>query len=268
MKLIENFKKKLNESEKHVKVIFINGAIYDNVSRMSSEKSLFKQLFDDFNEVLENKPDGLILRINSPGGAAATCEELALLVKEIRNNNTYVVSSIGDAACSGAYLIASQGNYIIANNMSLLGSIGVIMQIPNITKLKDKIGLDMITIKSGNMKDLGNIFRDMTNEEKEYVTNIAEFSHKEFIKMVTTERQINNKDLMFDGRFVDTQTALKNNLIDEIGTYRDAVNHITDKLRTNNVVIDEIVHKKSLISRILSLKSEINTLFDFSLNLK
>ena len=267
MKLFEKFKKKLNESEKIVKVIFINGAIHDNV-KMSSEKSSFRQLLDDFNEVLEEKPEGLILRINSPGGAAASCEELALLVKTIRNNNTYVVSSVGDMACSGAYLIASQSNYIMANNMSLLGSIGVIMQIPNVTKLKDKFGLDMITIKSGKMKDIGSIFRDMTTDEEEYITNIVEGSHKEFIKMVTMERQIGNKDLMFDGRFVDTQTALKNNLIDQVGTYNDAIDLMTSKLRTENIIIDEVVHKKSLLSRILSLKSEMSTLLDLSVNLK
>ena len=153
--------------KKKILKLYLNGEITSNASKFSSDNSVQK-LKEELLEVKQTNKDnykGILLKINSPGGAAATSEELSKLVLSLRQE-VPIVTSIGDSACSGAYMVAAASNYIFANTLSWTGSIGVIMTLPNYQELSKKLGMSVKTIKAGKMKDLGNPFREMTPEEE------------------------------------------------------------------------------------------------------
>ena len=237
-----------------VHVFYIDGVIkFGDSNFVSKEKNNIEDLIEDLHKAADEKVDGIILRINSPGGAAGASEELARTVLKVREKNIPVIASVGEMACSGAYMVAACCDYIYANKMSLVGSIGVIMQIPNFKNLSEKIGVSMITLKAGKMKDIGNPFKDMTDEEKNYLESLLKKSHEDFIDLVTSQRKISDLENMTDGKIIDSDTALKNNLIDYCGTFHDALKFLAEeKLNTKVDKLKIVKHKqkKSFLSKI------------------
>ena len=253
------FKKWLNT--KTIYVIHINEAISENSSSAFKKDNMFNTVMKQLEEVYENNADGLLLRINCPGGAAAASEEIAKMVEKIKQQ-TYVVTSIGDICASGAYLIAAMSDKIFANQMSLIGNIGVIMQIPNITSLSKKIGITNYTIKSGKMKDIGNMFREMTTEEEQYLHNLVIMSHNTFVMYVKAHRQIDES--LADGRIFDAHTALDNGLIDKYGTKDDALRYLKEHLSNeDNFKIIELKPKRSFLSNLVNVKVSLTDGLNF-----
>ena len=254
-------------SRKKILKLYLNGEITSNSSKFSGDNSVQK-LKDSLLEIKQTNKDnykGILLKINSPGGAAATSEELAKWVFSLRET-VPVVSSIGNSACSGAYMIAAASNYIFANTLSWTGSIGVIMGIPNYQELAKKLGVSFKTIKSGKMKDLGNPFREMTPEEELYLETLVKSAHEEFVNFVklTRPNAINLEELA-DGRVLDARTALENNLIDRLGTEDEALTFlITEILHGNekDFSITDTAPKPSFLKRILDMAAPITIKFD------
>ena len=136
-----------------------------------------------------------------------------------------VVASMGSIAASGGYYIAAATNRIVANPGTLTGSIGVIVNFSNLQGLFEKIGYDMVTIKSGRFKDLGNPNREMTHEEKMLVQQMIDGVHHQFIRDVARGRNLPEKDVeeIADGRVLTGETAQQLKLVDELGNFNDAV---------------------------------------------
>ena len=252
--MFSKLKNKFSE-QPQVHIFYLDGVIeFGSSSSLSPKKNKIEDLIEDLYSTADKKAEGIILRINSPGGSAGASEELAQTILKIREKNIPVTASVGDIACSGAYMVAACCDYIFANRMSLVGSIGVIMQIPNFKNLSEKLGATLVTIKAGKMKDIGNPFKDMTAEERLYLENLTKKSHEYFIELVTSQRKINDLENMTDGRIVDAKTALENNLIDSYGTFQDAFKFLVeDKLNSkiDNVKIVKHKAKKSFVNKIL-----------------
>lgn len=249
-------------SRKKILKVYLNGEITSDTSKFSGDNSVSKLRSTLLEVKRKNKDDykGILLKINSPGGAAATSEELARLVYSLRET-VPVVTSIGDSACSGAYMIAAASNYIFANTMSWTGSIGVIMMLPNLQELAKKLGVSIKTIKAGKMKDLGNPYREMTPEEENYLETLVKQAHKEFIDFIKLTRpNAINLDELADGRVLDARTALENNLIDQLGTEDDALDFlITEMLHgvEKDFSIEDTAPKPSFLKRLLDMNSPI-----------
>ena len=260
-------------SRKKILKLYLNGEITSNSSKISGDNSVQKLKSSLLEIKRKNKDDykGILLKINSPGGAAATSEELAKLVLSLREKVPVVVS-IGDSACSGAYMIAAAANYIFANTLSWTGSIGVIMILNNYQELSKKLGVTFKTIKSGKMKDLGSPFREMTPEEENYLETLVKSAHKEFIDFIKLTRpNAINLDELADGRVLDARTALENNLIDALGTEDDALNFlITDILHGNekDFSVTDTAPKPSFLKRILDMHSPITIKFELPDNFR
>lgn len=246
---------------KKIHVLNLNGVITANESNelLNKNKSVVS-LMNRLDELMSTDDCvGILLRINSPGGTAGASEELARTILKVRQHRIPVVASVIDMACSGAYMAAACCDYIFANHMSIVGSIGVIMQIPNYTELANKLGVTLNTIKAGNMKDIGNPTRHMTDEERKYLEELTDKSHKEFIKLVQENRHITNVEEMTDGRIVDASTALENHLIDAYGTYYDALNYLINKtgLDKDSITIEEDKTHVSLLKRLMNAYSDM-----------
>ena len=250
-------------SRKKILKLYLNGEITSNESKIGTGTSVakLKSTLLEVKQTNSDKYKGILLKINSPGGAAATSEELARLVFSLRQD-VPVVTSIGDSACSGGYMVAAASNYIFANTLSWTGSIGVIMMLPNYQELSKKLGVSVKTIKAGKMKDLGNPFREMSPDEENYLETLIKNAHAEFIDFIKLTRpNAINLDELADGRVLDARTALENNLIDRLGTEDDALNFlITEVLHgtEKDFTVTDSAPKPSFLKKILNMATPIN----------
>jgi protease-4 len=167
---------------------------------------------------------GVIVRINSPGGAVGPTQEAATELKKLKEKKKVYVS-MGSVCASGGYYIAAVGERLYANPSTITGSIGVIMQQTVVEDLMKKIGVQSNTIKAGSMKDVGNPFRRMTDSERKYLQDIIDSIHEQFIKDVAEGRKmkIEKARELSDGRIYTGLQAKDTGLIDSIGTFYDAV---------------------------------------------
>lgn len=194
---------------------------------------------------LEKNSDikAIVVRINSPGGTVSATQEIYEKLWKLRKKNIVLVASMGEIAASGGYYIASACNYIMANHGTITASIGVIAMSPNLRGLFDKIGIHMNVIKSGRYKDILSMHRDITPEERQLVQEMIDSSYGKFLKDVAKGRNMNESDIepVADGRIMSGETALKNKLIDKLGTFEDAIDEARKmaKLPENSPVYDE-----------------------------
>jgi len=137
-----------------------------------------------------------------------------------------IVTSMGSVAASGGYYIACASDLIIANPGTITGSIGVIMEFTNIEELFKKIGIKGVVVKSGELKDIGSPFREMTPEEKRIIQEVIDNVHQQFIKAVAEGRKLDRSKVtqIADGRIMTGEQAKQLGLVDEIGNLDDAIN--------------------------------------------
>ena len=164
----------------------------------------------------------LVLRVNSPGGSVVGSDEIyhALLGVE-----KPVVVLMKEIATSGGYYLSMTARHIVVNPNTLTGSIGVIGQFANARELMDKIGLEMTTIKSGESKDIGNPFREMTAEDRAIFQRIIDETYDRFVEIVSAGRSMPVEQVreLADGRVYTGQQALDLGLVDTLGYEKDAV---------------------------------------------
>ncbi len=174
---------------------------------------------------------GVILRIDSPGGAVAPSQEIFSEVLKIRESSKPIYASMGNMAASGGYYIASATERIFANPGSVTGSIGVIMAFSNIEGLIEKIGVRPEVIKSGKFKDVGSPTRTMTDKERAYLQGVVSDVHSQFIDAVAESRDLPREDVkeMADGRIFTGRQALDLKLVDELGGLEHAIEQLAQK---------------------------------------
>ena len=186
-----------------------------------SSQDTVKQIKDWRND---STIKAILIRIDSPGGAVGPSQEIYREIKRTIDTKP-VVASMGSIAASGGYYIASAASYIVANPGTITGSIGVIINFPNMKELFGKIGYQMTTIKSGQFKDIGNIARDMTPEEKELLQATIDETYRQFVRDVAAGRHLPEDDVrkVADGRIIMGEKALEIKLVDQFGNFEDAV---------------------------------------------
>lgn len=164
----------------------------------------------------------ILIRVNSPGGSPSASQEI---YEEIRKIEKPVVVSVSETCASGAYYVSCAADKIIANRSSSVGSIGVIMQIPNYEDLYEKLGIKYTTIKQGKYKDIGSSDRPITAEERKLLEDQLKVIYQQFITDVAEARNMEVsevEELATGWVFLGTE-ALDLGLIDGIGNYKDAI---------------------------------------------
>lgn len=174
--------------------------------------------------VKDNSVRAIVLRVDSPGGAVVPSQEIFEQVKKAAAKKTVVVS-MGSVAASGAYYLAAPAHKIIANPGTITGSIGVIMEVPNLKGLMDKIGVRSEVIKSGRHKDMASAFRDLGREEREILQGLMTDVHEQFIQAVSESRKMPLAKVrnLADGRVFSGRHAREIGLVDDIGDLEYAV---------------------------------------------
>jgi len=173
----------------------------------------------------------IVLRINSPGGTVAPAQEIYLEIEKIKKKKP-VVASIETVGASAAYYIASITSSIICSKGSITGSIGVIMMLPDIHKVIEKIGVNVNVIKAGAFKDIGSGVKPLDDKERDILQGFATEVHEQFISDVIHGRKgkIEEDKLrsIADGRFFTGQTAKELGLVDSMGNFYDAIKIAAD----------------------------------------
>jgi protease-4 len=173
----------------------------------------------------------ILLRVNSPGGTVAPAQEIYREIGKIKKKKPVVVS-METVAASAAYYISSNASKIVCSQGTITGSIGVIMMLPEIHKVIEKIGVNVNIIKAGKYKDLGTGVRPLTEDERNILENFAAEVHEQFISDVAAGRKGKiAKDKLreiADGRFFTGEKAKEMGLVDTIGNFYDAVKVAAD----------------------------------------
>ena len=175
---------------------------------------------------------GIILRIDSPGGAVGPSQEIYNEVLKTRENGKTIYASMGALAASGGYYIASAAERIFANPGTLTGSIGVIMVFSNAQGLMEKIGLQPEIVKAGEYKDIGSPARAMTQKERNLLQSVVTDVHQQFIEAVANGRNISVAEVtkIADGRILTGRQAYSLNLVDQMGGLQVSIDQIAHKV--------------------------------------
>ncbi|MGG5254770.1 signal peptide peptidase SppA [Neobacillus sp. SM06] len=214
---------------KKIAILDVNGVIQDSGDAQSLLQSsgydhqLFLKKLDYVMK--DDAVKGVIIRVNSPGGGVVESAEIhdkILQVEQKAKKPVYV--SMGSMAASGGYYISTAANKIYASPETLTGSLGVIMESINYSDLAKKYGVDFVTIKSGQFKDIMSPTRKMTPEEQQILQTMVNNSYEGFVKVISEGRHIPVEQVkkIADGRVYDGRQAKDLNLIDGFG-YLDEV---------------------------------------------
>jgi protease-4 len=178
-------------------------------------------------EQVKNDPSikGVLLNVNSPGGAVAPSVELAYAIKELSAIKPVVAYASGTMA-SGSYYSSIWANKIIANPGSMIGSIGVIMQGANVEELMKKIGVKTQTVKVGDYKEAGTPTRSWNTKEKAELEKVINDTYDMFVTDVSNARKLKKEDhkLYANAHIFTARQAKEVGLIDEVATISKAKN--------------------------------------------
>ncbi|HEY2102787.1 MAG TPA: signal peptide peptidase SppA [Chthoniobacterales bacterium] len=186
-------------------------------------------MVDDMRFALQQARDddrvkAVVLEIDSPGGEVTASDIIYNAVTKTRAKKPVVVY-MDSLAASGGYYVSCGGKYLMANETTITGSIGVIIQTLNYEQLFNKIGLASVVFKSGKFKDLLNGARPLMPEEREFVQSFVMKTYDKFLGIVAKERNLPAEGLrnsIADGRILSGKDALENKLIDGVGQIEDA----------------------------------------------
>ena len=191
--------------------------------------SVTDSMVDDMRAALQQARDddhvkGIVLEIDSPGGEVTASDAIYNAVAKARARKPVVVY-MDSLAASGGYYIACGGKFLMANETTITGSIGVIIQTLNYEQLLNKVGLASVIFKSGKFKDMLNGARPITPEERELVQSFVMKTYDKFLGIVATERNVPAdllRNTVADGRVLSGRDAFEHKLIDGLGQLDDA----------------------------------------------
>ena len=237
-----------------IAVLEINGVIDNPKDYLKSIDNISK----------DSKIKGLIVRIDSPGGTVGSSQEIYESLKDIQKKIP-VVASIIDVGASGGYLIACGAETIFANSGSITGSIGVISQYYDASKLLEFLKFNVEILKSGEYKDSGTPTRSLSENEKNLLNKLLKDIHQQFKSVVQKERGLTTEEteLVSQGQIFSGEEAAELKLVDYIGGLSKAKDFILNKVGEGDMELDIFPKKEEkLIDKIIPETLKINSLED------
>jgi len=197
---------------------------------------------DDVLEKIENAKSninikGVLLKVNSPGGAVAPSIEVAYAIQELNEIKPVVAYASGIMA-SGSYYASIWSSKIIANPGSMIGSIGVIMQSADASELMSKIGIKTQTVKVGKYKESGTPTRQWTKDERAELEKVTQDTYDMFVTDVANARGLKkeNHENYADAHIFTSSQAKNVGLVDKVGTIRTAKIELIELSKVNNPI--------------------------------
>jgi len=206
----------------NVAMIKVEGPIMVSSDSPFSEQASSSDIIG-FIEDADNNPaiKAIIIDVNSPGGSAVASDEIA---SAIRKANKTTVSVIREVGASGGYWVASAADHVIANRMSVTGSIGVLGSYLEFSGFLDRYNVTYQRLVSGKYKDIGTPMKELTGEERSLIQDVLDEIHEDFILAVSENRNLNPEDVrkIADGMLFTGKRAKDLGLVDELGGIEEA----------------------------------------------
>jgi protease-4 len=196
---------------------------------------------------------GVIIQIDSPGGTTTGGESIYEAVRKIAAEKP-VVAEVGTLAASAGYMIASATDHIVARQSSIVGSIGVLIQYPDVTGLMDKIGIKLEEVKSSPLKASPSPFKPTNEEERAMVRRLIMDSSDWFVDIVASRRSMTREQALAlaDGSIFTGRQGLQNKLVDALGGEEEAVAWLESKGVAPDLRVIEWKPKEGTASLLLS----------------
>lgn len=219
-----NVERAENDAKDKVAVLYAEGQIYDSGSEGIVEKKMLKTIKKIHKD---DDVKAVVLRVNSPGGSADASEQIWHALETLKAKGLPVVVSMGDLAASGGYYISCGADYIYAEPTTLTGSIGIFGTVPNVSKLMEKIGLDIDGVKTNQHADLTTnaIYKGMNKQEMALMQTMVERGYDLFTKRCAEGRGVSQDAIkkVGEGRVWLGKDALEIGLVDELGNINSAI---------------------------------------------
>ena len=239
----------------YIAVLDIVGTISENDGYTYDQQ----YLLDSVEQIMEDHHNqGLILHIDSPGGAVYQIDELYLKLMDYKETTGRpVYAAIESYAASGGYYEACAADKIYANRNAITGSIGVIMgEFIDLSGLLDRLGVNVSYITSGANKSMGNSYQPLTEEQKAIYQSICNEYYDRFVKIVVEGRNLDEGTVrkLADGRIYSASQALQHGLIDGLESFDDTVSRMTADLGYDSIDVQYFQYTASygLLDYILS----------------
>lgn len=218
--LVERPKSKAKDK---IAVLYLEGDITDETGEGIVGKKVVKTL-----KKIQKNDDvkALVLRVNSPGGSADASEQIWHAIQNIKANNIPVVVSMGDYAASGGYYISCGADYIYAEPTTITGSIGIFGTIPDVSKLREKIGVDIDGITTNKHSDMDfMVTKGMTSEEEAILQAMIERGYDLFTRRCAEGRHVEQSYIksIGEGRVWLGAKGKEIRIVDELGNIDDAI---------------------------------------------
>ena len=210
-----------------VGVINIEGEIGASSSNsLTSDSTYNHDFYLKYIEKMEksDKNKGILLYVDSPGGAVYESDEMYLKLMEYKEKTKRPIwAYFASQACSGGYYISLAADKIYANRNCWTGSIGVIVSLTNCKKLYDKLGIKEIDITSGKNKAMGSQGLELTKEQRGILQSLVDEAYDQFVGIVADGRKMDKSAVkkIADGRIYSAKQAKEINLVDEVGSLKD-----------------------------------------------
>jgi protease-4 len=209
------------------------GAAADHIAKIRIDGTITEdeELLERLEKVRESRSvKGVILSIDSPGGTTAGGEAIFDQVRKLAADKP-VVAQVGTLAASAGYMIATASDHIVARKSSIVGSIGVLVQFPDVTGLMDKIGVKLEEVKSSPLKAEPSPFNPTTDEERAMVRSMILDSYDWFVGLVAERRPLTRSEAaaLADGSIFTGRQALEKKLVDELGGESEAIGWLSTK---------------------------------------
>ena len=229
--------------------IYVTGEILPDGSSsiFGSSGASSKDIVDLIKKADENKEiKALLIEINSPGGAAVASEDI---VRAIKKSKKPSVALIKDTGASGAYWVASATDVIVADPISITGSIGVLSSYLEFSGLMNKYGVGYERIVGGEYKDIGTPFRNLTDEERQLLQEQIDMVYDYFVKDVATNRNMSEEQMkvLATGMIYTGIRAKQLGLVDVLGGEDEAEEAIKQQANLTEVQIVDYKKKRTLI---------------------
>ena len=272
-----------NDSHRKIAVVTVDGIITDHavVRAGNNMVEVIKAQLDRAKE--DDRVKAVILKVDSPGGEVMASDEINKVIAKFQDDaRKPVICSMGSLAASGGYYISVPCRWIVANELTITGSIGVIMHGWNYRGLMDKVGIAPITYKSGRFKDMLSGERstnEIPPEEHAMVQALIDETYGRFTNVVCAGRtqayQKNNKEgqalaanwsSFADGRVLSGTEALKHGFVDELGDFDQAVERAKKIAHIGNADLIEYRERYD-ISDFFSMFGQSSSAHDIKLDL-
>ena len=219
-----NVERSENEAKDKVAVLYAEGAISDAGAEGIVEGKILKTIKKIYKD---DDVKAVVFRVNSPGGSADASEQIWHAMKMLQDKGIPVVVSMGDYAASGGYYISCNADYIYAEPTTLTGSIGIFGTVPNINKLREKVGLDIdgVSTNKHSALNVNAIYRGMNPQETALMQNMVERGYDLFTRRCADGRDKSQDEIkkIGEGRVWLGKDALEIGLVDSLGNINDAI---------------------------------------------